>query len=108
MLVTKDLDNKLFGYIYTWGETLAYMACAIRASYHRTFGSKPVQDVFGWDILFNLASFLYWWVINTKKQRQLDIDNVQGNASKFTHDYAVGDLVYVKVTEIYRKLGYKK
>ena len=24
------------------------------------------------------------------------------------HDYVVGDLVYVEITDIYRKLGYKK
>ena len=26
MLVTKDLDKKVFDYIYPWGETIAYIA----------------------------------------------------------------------------------
>ena len=26
MLVTKDINNKFFGYIYPWGKTLAYIA----------------------------------------------------------------------------------
>ena len=34
MLVTKDLDNKLFDYIDPWGETLEYIAWEIRDSYH--------------------------------------------------------------------------
>ena len=34
MLVTKDIDNKIFDYIYPWGETLASIAWVIRASYH--------------------------------------------------------------------------
>ena len=25
MLVTKDIDNKVFNYIYPWGETLVYL-----------------------------------------------------------------------------------
>ena len=25
MLVTKDIDNKVFNYIYPWGETLYYI-----------------------------------------------------------------------------------
>ena len=36
MLVTKDIDNKVFGHIYPWGKTLAYISRTIRASYHRT------------------------------------------------------------------------
>ena len=32
MLITKDLDNKVFDYIYPWGETLAYVAGEIRHS----------------------------------------------------------------------------
>ena len=35
MLVTKYLDNKVFGCIYPWGETLASIAWAIRVSYNR-------------------------------------------------------------------------
>ena len=56
MLVTKDHDNKVFYHIYPWGENLAYIAWAIRASYHRTIMNKPGQDVFGRDKLFKLVS----------------------------------------------------
>ena len=50
MLVTKDLDNKVFDYIYQWGETLAYIAWAIRASYHRTIMATTGQASFVRDI----------------------------------------------------------
>ena len=56
VLVTKDLDNKVFNYIFPWGETLSSIAWEIRASYHLTIMNTPGQDVFGRDILFNLAS----------------------------------------------------
>ena len=56
MLVTKDLDKNVFDYIYPWGETLAYIAWAIRDSYYCTILSTPGQSVFGRDVLFNLTS----------------------------------------------------
>ena len=59
MLVNKYLDNKVFNYIYSWGETIVAIACAIRDSYHCTIGSTPVQDVFGRDMIFNLESVIY-------------------------------------------------
>ena len=58
MLVTKYLDNKVFGYIYPWGETLASIAWAIRVSYLCNILSTPGQAVFGRDMLFNLASVI--------------------------------------------------
>ena len=55
MLVTKDLDNKVFDYIDPWCENLAYIAWTIRYYYHRTIISTPGQDVFVRDMLFNLV-----------------------------------------------------
>ena len=76
MFVNKDPDNKVLYYIYTWVETLAFIAWAIIFSYHRTIGSTPAQSVFGTDMILNLASFGYWRVVTTKKQKQIDIDHV--------------------------------
>ena len=56
MLVTKDLDKKVFDHIYPWGKTLEYTAWGIRASYHLTIMAIPGQAVFGRDMLFNLTS----------------------------------------------------
>ena len=60
MPVTKYLANKVFDYIYPWGETLASITWVIRASYHRTIKATPGQAVFVRDIIFNLASVLEW------------------------------------------------
>ena len=108
MLVTKYLDNKVFDYIHTCGETLESIALAIRASYHRTIMYTPGQAVFGRDMLFNLVSVVDWRVATAGKQRQLDTDNVRGNAKRVIHDYAICNQVYVETTGIYRKLDYKK
>ena len=42
------------------------------------------------------------------KKLQVDIDNVRENAKRVTHDYAIGDQVYVEMTGIYQKLDYNK
>ena len=81
MLVTKDIDNKVFDYIDPWGETLASIAWVIRDSYHRTIISTPGLDIFGRDMLFNLASVVDWQVATAAKQLQVDIDNVRENAN---------------------------
>ena len=60
MLVTKDLDNKVFDYIYPWGETLASRAWAMQAYYHRTIMATPGQAVFGIYMLLNLDSVVDW------------------------------------------------
>ena len=67
MLVTKYLDNKVFNYIYPWGETLSFIAFSIRSSYNCTIISTPGQAVFGRDKLFNLASVIDWRVATTTK-----------------------------------------
>ena len=77
MLLTKDISNKFFDYIYPWGETLAYIAWKIRASYCHTIQATPGKYLFFRDMIFNLASFIDWKVINTGKQRQAEIDNVR-------------------------------
>ena len=76
IIVTKDINNKLFDYMDPLGETLEYIAWAIRSSYHRTIMATPGQASFGRDILFNLASVVDWRVATYVKKCQVDIDNV--------------------------------
>ena len=70
--------------------------------------ATPGQAVFDIDMLFNLGSLFDWRVVTATKKRQVDIDHVRGNAKQVTHDYAIGDQVYVEMTGIYRKLDYQK
>ena len=107
MIVTKDIDNKVFYYIYPWGETLAYIAWLIQASYKCTIMATPGQSVFGRDMLFNLASVVDWWVVTAAKQCQVDIDIFREKARQIMHDFAIVNPVYVEMTGIYRKLDYK-
>ena len=53
-------------------------------------------------------SFVDCQVVTAGNNRQVDIDNVQENASQVPHDYAIGDRFYVEITGIYRELDYNK
>ena len=80
MHVTKDIGNIVFDYIDSWGKTLAYIVWVVRASYHCTIMSTSGQSIFVRDMLFNLASVVYWQVATAVKQSQVDIDNARGNS----------------------------
>ena len=108
MLVTKDLANKVFYYIDTWGETLDYIAWEIWDSYPCTIQDTPGQAVFGRDIILNLLSVIYQRFITAGKWQKVEIGNVQENAGQVMHEYAIVNLVYVEMTGIYHKLGYNK
>ena len=95
MIITKDLDKKVYGYIGPCGGTPASVVWLIIESYHRTLFFMTGQAVFGGDMLFNLMSAVDWHIITARKQRQADIDNVCENSRQVRHDCAVGNIVYV-------------
>ena len=59
-------------------------------------------------MLFNITPVVECPFVTAANQRQADIDNVRENYGRVTHDYAIGNLVYVEMTSIYRKIDYKK
>ena len=95
IISTKDLDNKVFNHIDSWCKTLSYISWVIRTSYKHTILATPVQAVFGRDVLFDLASAVDFRVVTDVKQQQVDIDNFRVNDRQVTHDYAIGNQVYV-------------
>ena len=108
MLAAKYLSNKVFDCIYLYSETLAYIAWEINSSYNRTIQATPFQARFGRKMILKPTSVIYGQVITAGKHWQVNIDNIQGKSRLVTHDYKIGDLVYVVMTGIYQKLDYKK
>ena len=90
MISTNYLNTKAFDYIDPRGENIAYISWEIRAYYKCTLNSTPVHFFSGRDMIFNLASIIYWRVITVIKQQQFDIDNACKNATSVRHDCAVG------------------
>ena len=44
MIFTKDINNKVFDYLYPWGETLAYIAWAIIAVITNPGGTRKMDN----------------------------------------------------------------
>ena len=70
--------------------------------------ATPGQVVFGRDMLFKITSVVEWLVVTASKQRQVEIYKFRENGRLVMHDYAIGNLLYVEITRIYQKLGFKK
>ena len=64
--VIKNLDKKVFDYIYPRGENLASISWSIRTSYHHTIQATQSQSVFGREMIFNPTSVLDWQVITAE------------------------------------------
>ena len=105
MLTTKDLQSQIFDYIDPWGEILASIAWAIRASFNSSLNATPAQMVFGRDMIFNLKSLINWKAISIKKQQLVDKANLRENTKRVDFDYRVGQKAYVINSDIHRTLN---
>ncbi len=95
MMVTKDLSERVLDHINPRGEILNSIAWAIRASYHNTLRATPAQLVFGRDMIFNITTVVDWHAVHNRKQAQVLSDNARENNKRISHEYSVGDYVYV-------------
>ena len=108
MLLTKTMKEKVLDYIDPFGETLASVAWAIRASHNTATDATPAQLVFGRDMLFNISALANWKELSNKKQISVDKANLRENAKRVDYDYVVGQQVYVKNDGIQRKMDSPK
>ena len=54
-------------------------------------------------MIFKLKHVIYWHVINHRKQKQVDQDNLEENNRRMLYDYAIVDQVFVKIKGIIQK-----
>ena len=98
------MKNQEYDFLDPFGETLASIAWAVRASYNTTSKATPAQIVFGGDMIFNLKSLINWHAMSLNKQKLVDKANLRENINRIDYDYQVGQRVYIKKDGIYRKL----
>ena len=108
MFTTKNLRKQTFDYIDPFGQILASIAWAVRASYNSATDATPAQLVFGRDMLFNISAIVNWKSISTTRQKSVDKANLRENRSRVDYDYQVGQKVYVTRDGILRKLDNPK
>ena len=70
--------------------------------------ATPDHYIFGRYMQFNLTLAVDWRVKTAANKRQVEIDNVHESSRQVTHEYAIGNLVYVEMNCIYHKQDYIK
>ena len=95
MLKTKDLVNIKFNELDMWNPILASVAYAIRCSNHSTLNATPGQLIFGRDMLLDLKFDPNYKQMWAHKQKRISYDNVRENSKRISHDYMVGEYVYI-------------
>ena len=109
MFLTKKLKEQILDYIDPFfGEILASIAWAVRASYNSATDATPAQLVFSRDMLFNLKALINWKELSIKKQKLVDKANLRENKNRIDYDYTVGQEIYIKNDGIQRKMDSPK
>ena len=108
MFLTKTMKDKVLDFVDPFGEILASIAWAIRASHNTATNATPAQLVFGRDMLFNLTTLANWKQLSLEKQLKVDKANLRENVKRVDYDYAVGQKVFVIKDGVKRKLDEPK
>jgi hypothetical protein len=108
MFLTKNMKEQILDYIDPFGDILASIAWAVRASYNSTTDATPAELVFGRDMMFNIKSIVDWKALSIRKQKAVDAANVRENARRINHDYQIDDQVYIIADGVKRKMDSPK
>ena len=106
--LTKNLKEQELDYLDPFGEILASVAWAVRASYNSATDATPIQLVFGRDMLFDLKTLVNWKELSIRKQKLVDKANLRENKNKVDFDYQKEQKVYIKNDRVQRKMDSPK
>ena len=67
----------------------------MRSTMHATLDATPSELVFGRDVILPLEFKADWEHIRTKRQLQINKDNIRENKNRLDHSYSIGDRVLV-------------
>ena len=79
-----------------WSGILAATMFAVRATYHTTLQSSPMQIVFGRDTILKIKHVADSEHIRKRKQCRINHNNKRENMHRNNHQYKVGDKILVK------------
>ena len=79
-----------------WSGILAATMFAVRATYHTTLQSSPMQLVFGRDAILNVRHTADWDHIKARRQKIINVNNQRENRTRRDHAYNVGDKILIK------------
>ena len=82
-----------------WSGILAATMFAVRATYHTTLQTSPMQIVFGRDAILSIKHVADWEHIWKRKKIRINRNNKRENMRRNDHQYKVGDKIPVKRKE---------
>ena len=83
---------------------LQNVAFGLRATYHTSLLASPGQIVFGRDMVINAAYVANWKRLSDLRATQALKNNTRENKKRRPHTYNVDDTVYIRNTDITKKL----
>ena len=101
---TMELHKQKFDDI-TVNAVLQNVAYGLRATYHSSLTASPCQLAFGRDMIINAIYLANWKDIKSRRTTQIHNNNRNENKSRIPHDYSVGDLVYIRKSNVEQKLN---
>ena len=96
MIRTFEVHNNQLDEDDPWSGILAAIAFATRATIHTTLQQTPSQLVFGRDAILNISHQANWKIINNRKRKLIEKNNLKENRKRKTHVYHVNDLCLIK------------
>ena len=94
IILTFDVSNIVNN--NPWSGLLVTTMFAVRATYHTTLQSSPIQLVFGRYAILNINHVSDWENIWQRKKERINCNNKRKNMRRNNHQYNVGDKILVK------------
>ncbi len=98
-LEKRSIDDSSFAAI------CANVVFGMRATYHTELQATPAQIVFGRDMVINASYLADWKAIASRREQSVQRNNARENSQRVPHQYKCGDKVYIRVSNISRKLA---
>ena len=89
----------------TINAVLQNVAYGLRSTYHSSLAASPGQIIFGRDMIINAVYLANWKDLQTRRSIHIRHNNTRENKSRVPHDYAIGDFVYIRKSNIKQKLN---
>ncbi|CAJ1968304.1 unnamed protein product [Cylindrotheca closterium] len=83
---------------------LSAVALPTQATIHTTLNATPSQLVFGRDAMLDIEFHADWNAIKTRKQKDINENDLWDNAKRTPHNYQVGNQIMIK-NDPSRKFG---
>jgi hypothetical protein len=92
-ILSFEVEKQLIDETDPWSGILSAAAWAARSAHHTALQSTPGQQVFGRDVIWDMAHVADWQCIKQRKQSLTNKNNKKENDKRIDCNCAVGELI---------------